>query len=78
MIKRLGTTRLAKARSHALYCDERLNTEHVVYLNIYQNFVLSAMKMHGYFHTWGLDVGKSTQFILSKLHTALTRQPSAR
>jgi telomerase reverse transcriptase len=68
MVKSSVTIRLAKARSHALYCDERLNAEHVVYLNIYQNFVLSAMKMHGYIHTWGLDVGKSTKFILSKLH----------
>lgn len=58
--------RLAKAKSHIIYSDTDLNTEHVVYLNIYQNFLLSALKMHGYIREWGLTATKNTAFIRSK------------
>jgi hypothetical protein len=57
--------RLAKARSHILFCDVDINPDHVAYLNIYQNFVLSAMKMHGYIRTWRINVHKSIKFIRS-------------
>ncbi|KZP22725.1 hypothetical protein FIBSPDRAFT_910389 [Athelia psychrophila] len=35
-----------KLRSHIIYSDSGLNTEQTIYLNVYQNFVLTAMKMH--------------------------------
>lgn len=40
-----------------------LNTESVVYLNIYQNFILCAMKMHGYLRDWGLKANKNAAFL---------------
>ncbi|KAF7979113.1 hypothetical protein HWV62_43323 [Athelia sp. TMB] len=40
-----------------------LNTEHTVYLNVYQNFVLTAMKMHRYIRTWGINTIKNSAFI---------------
>ncbi|KAF7974772.1 hypothetical protein HWV62_11243 [Athelia sp. TMB] len=53
----------AKLRSHIVYCDMGLNTEHTVYLNVYQNFVLTAMKMHRYIRTWGINTIKNSAFI---------------
>ena len=64
-----GLLRLAKAKSHDIYCDAELNTGHVVHLNIYQNLVLSAMKMHSYIRTWGIDVAKNWKFIHSERNT---------
>jgi telomerase reverse transcriptase len=43
---------LAKARSHIIYTDSRLNSAHTVYKNIYQNFLLTAMKMDAYVRDW--------------------------
>lgn len=66
-IKRLPRRcRQTKFRSHILYCDSILNSEHTVYLNIYQNFVLAAMKMHQYIRHWGINTNKSSKFIQSK------------
>lgn len=55
--------RLAKTRSHIIYCDSQLNTEHVVHLNIYQNFLLSAMKMHSYIREWGSGANLASSFL---------------
>lgn len=57
--------RLTKAKSHILFTDVGLNSRHTIYLNIYQNFLLSAMKMHHYLRQWGFDVKKSTAFLRS-------------
>ncbi|KAJ7761910.1 hypothetical protein DFH07DRAFT_413246 [Mycena maculata] len=54
---------LAKARSHIIFNDIDLNTQHAVYLNIYQNFLLSALKMNGYIRDWGLDTKKHAPFL---------------
>ena len=43
---------MAKAKSHAIFSDRDLNTEYVVYLNVYQNALLTALKMHEYLRTW--------------------------
>ena len=59
----IAAVRLAVAKSHNIYCDTEFNTDHVVFLNIYQNFLLSAMKMHRYIRSWGIDVSKSHSFI---------------
>lgn len=58
--------RLAKARSHIIYCDMDLNTEHTVYLNIHQNFMLCAMKMHNYLQAWATNTTKNATFIHSE------------
>ncbi|KAF7292779.1 Telomerase reverse transcriptase [Mycena indigotica] len=54
---------LAKNRCHIIYNDIRLNTEHVVYANIYENFLLCALKMHFYLRGWGLDTRKHARFL---------------
>jgi hypothetical protein len=51
-------TRMAKHKSHVIFCDTTLNTERVVHRNVYQNFLLAAMKMHCYVRDWGVDLGK--------------------
>ncbi|KAI5892943.1 uncharacterized protein SCHCODRAFT_02627573, partial [Schizophyllum commune H4-8] len=43
----------ARARSHPIYCDPALNTPHGVHVNVYQNFVLCAMKMCAYVREYG-------------------------
>ncbi|KAF5367406.1 hypothetical protein D9758_003636 [Tetrapyrgos nigripes] len=56
--------RQAKTRSHIIYTDNRLNSKHVVHSNIYQNFLLSAMKMYVYVRDWGLSTKSNERFIL--------------
>jgi len=60
-----------KFRSHIIYCDSDLNSEHTVYLNIYQNFVLVAMKMHLYIRDWGISTNKSSKFIRDSVHQVI-------
>jgi hypothetical protein len=55
--------RLARAKSHPIFSDADLNTDDVVYLNIYQNFLLCAYKMHSYMRDWGLSAKKNAAFI---------------
>lgn len=57
--------RQTKLRSHIIYCDSDLNSDHTAYLNIYQNFLLAAMKMHQYIRNWGISIGKSSKLIQS-------------
>lgn len=40
--------RMGKHRTHILFCDTVLSTATTVHLNVYQNFLLTAMKMHLY------------------------------
>ncbi|PAV16223.1 telomerase reverse transcriptase [Pyrrhoderma noxium] len=37
-----------KAKSHIIFTDTSLNTSDAVYINLYQAFILAAMKMHTY------------------------------
>jgi len=60
-----NSPRLAKYRSHMLFCDTTLNPEHVVYLNAYQNFLIVAVKMLAYIRAWGINISKSSKFIFS-------------
>jgi len=55
--------RLARAKSHPIFSDIELNTNDVVYLNVYQNFLLCAYKMHSYLRNWGLSAKKNAAFI---------------
>jgi hypothetical protein len=63
----LMVVRSAKARSHVIYTDTDLNGSHTVHVNVYQNFIVSAMKMHHYLMAWGIDVGKNTKLLRGEL-----------
>ena len=63
--------RLARAKSHAIFSDTVLNSEHVVYLNIYQNLLLTAMKMHQYIRDWGVSGRRNNSFLRSKFRTVV-------
>ena len=56
---------MAKSRSHIIYNDADLNSIDAIYVNVYQNFVLLAMKMHHYLRQWGLNIAKSRAFVMS-------------
>ena len=56
---------MAKSRSHIIYNDADLNSIDAIYVNVYQNFVLLAMKMHHYVRQLGLDLAKGHDFIMS-------------
>ena len=47
--------------------DVGLNDSHTVYKNIYQNFLITAAKMHYYIEGWGIDMSRNMAFILSML-----------
>ncbi|KAJ3994676.1 hypothetical protein F5050DRAFT_435834 [Lentinula boryana] len=55
---------LAKRRSHVIYTDAALNSDHTVYLNIYQNFLLSAMKMDAYIRDWDGKTRRETHKLI--------------
>ncbi|KAG8870325.1 hypothetical protein FRB97_009861 [Tulasnella sp. 331] len=44
---------VAKMRNHAIFHDTNLNGRKIVYVNVFQNFLFTAMKMHGYLKSWG-------------------------
>ncbi|GLB40371.1 putative telomerase reverse transcriptase [Lyophyllum shimeji] len=62
---------LAKTKCHPIYCDPALNPDNVVYLNIYRNFLLCAMKMHGYLCEWGIKFNKNSAFINNTIQTMI-------
>jgi len=62
---------MARQNSHFIYTDTAFNSEHVVYINIYQNFVLTAMKTHNYIKSWGLNVSRHHKFLISTIRTAI-------
>ncbi|KAL0953283.1 hypothetical protein HGRIS_004533 [Hohenbuehelia grisea] len=59
--------RLAKSRSHIVYCDPEFHTQNGIYLNVYQNFLILAMKAHGYLCNWGLNTSLNTRFVLDAI-----------
>lgn len=71
-------SRLAKAKSHPIFSDIGLNTDDVVYLNIYQNFLLCAYKMHSYLRDWGLSAKKNAAFIRGTMSNQLLLGPDWR
>ncbi|KAK7690659.1 hypothetical protein QCA50_005758 [Cerrena zonata] len=58
---------LAKSKSHIIFNDSVLNPKKVVLKNIYENFLLCAMKMHYYLQNWGLEIPKSSDYILKTI-----------
>lgn len=60
---------LARAKCHVIYSDTDLNTEPVVYLNIYQNMLLTALKMQQYLVESKLLSRNNTAFV----HKAIQR-----
>ncbi|KAF8690235.1 hypothetical protein AX14_003047 [Amanita brunnescens Koide BX004] len=61
----------SKSRSHIIYTDTNLNSEHVVHLNIYQNFLLLAMKVHTYLRARGLGSRKNESFIFRTVQNVI-------
>ncbi|TCD64911.1 hypothetical protein EIP91_003447 [Steccherinum ochraceum] len=59
---------LVKSRGHIIYTDAHLNTGHVIYCNVYRNFMSVAMKMHYYLRSWKLDIAKSSRFLQKSIH----------
>ncbi|KAG8970574.1 hypothetical protein FRC03_006703 [Tulasnella sp. 419] len=59
--------RAAKLRNHVIYNDTALNTRKTVYINVYQNFIITAMKMHSYITSWGIDTSIHTKFIYTTI-----------
>ena len=59
---------MSKAKSHIIFCDTSLSSQRCVYLNIYENFLLVAMKMQRYLRAWGPKrVQRNQKFIYSEL-----------
>lgn len=63
----------AKIRNLVIFNDTSLNGRKVVYLNIFQNFALTAMKMHCYLKSWRADVGitQMSRFILVTIEASI-------
>ncbi|KAM6504331.1 hypothetical protein JOM56_001274 [Amanita muscaria] len=73
----------SKYRCHIIYTDTSLNGEYVVHLNIYQNFLLLAMKMHTFLRARGLGLRKNESFIFRTVqnvihHTYMTMKTKCR
>jgi len=47
--------RAVRMRSHIIYNDMALNSRRAVFTNVYQNFVITAMKMHNYVKGLGIS-----------------------
>lgn len=61
---------LARRRCHDLFTDMEINSSFIVHLNIYENFLIMAMKMVKYLKEWNPEMPKSAEFILSTLKIA--------
>ncbi|CAG8685578.1 6886_t:CDS:10, partial [Acaulospora colombiana] len=55
---------LCRLRTHIIFTDTTFNSPVVVKQNIYEAFLLTAMKMAQYLKEWGLDVEKRYDFVL--------------
>ncbi|TEB25160.1 hypothetical protein FA13DRAFT_1738579 [Coprinellus micaceus] len=62
---------LARFKCHVIYSDTSLNNETVAYLNLYQNMLLTAMKMQEYIHEGKLLIHGNTALLFSS-YTAST------
>lgn len=54
-------------RSHILFTDSSLNSPFTVHLNIYENFLITAMKAVQYVMEWGVDVNKAQALLKGTL-----------
>ncbi|PFH53166.1 hypothetical protein AMATHDRAFT_39050 [Amanita thiersii Skay4041] len=63
---------LSRMRCHVIYNDSDLNTEHTVYLNLYQHFLVIAMKMHAYIRAGGLGHKINESFIFRTIEKTLS------
>jgi hypothetical protein len=57
-----------------IYTDTQLNGLHTAHVNVYQSFIITAMKMHHYIMGWGTNIAKNAKFLNSRLnliHTSL-------
>lgn len=63
--------KMAKSRSHIIFTDATLNSAFTIYLNIYENFLFSAMKIVQYVVEWGVDVTKAQRFLEGVLRQAI-------
>lgn len=55
--------RMVKQRSHPIFTDVNFNSMRVAHLNVFHNYILTAMKMHHYIKAWGVNVNKHHRFI---------------
>lgn len=46
-----------------IYTDTHLNGLHTAHVNVYQSFLIAAMKMHHYIMSWGTSVEKNAKFL---------------
>ena len=58
---------MAKQRVHPIFTDTKFNSIRVVYLNLYHNFVLTAMKMYQYLKNLGTDSDRNHHYLLGRL-----------
>ncbi|KAH9481585.1 Telomerase reverse transcriptase [Psilocybe cubensis] len=63
--------RPVKRKSHAIFSDRELNSKHIVYLNIYQNLLLTALKMDAYISALGEGGKKNTAFLRSVIQKTI-------
>ncbi|KAJ8072353.1 Telomerase reverse transcriptase [Marasmius tenuissimus] len=63
---------LAKTRGHAIFNDPQLNSEDAVFTNVYQNFFLTAMKMHCFLRHWDIKAKKNKGFIYETIKQMLS------
>lgn len=60
-----------KMRAHLIYNDTAHNSLQTVYLNIYQSFLLVALKFHAYVREWGTDPRRRPAFFEGALEHIL-------
>ena len=63
--------RLAKSKSHIIFTDPALNSTYTVYKNIYENFLVTAMKMHYYLRSRKFDTIKRSTTLFSACDSIL-------
>jgi len=49
-----------------IFTDSVLNSDRIVHLNIYQNFLVAAMKMQAYLRSANIDARKNSSFLYSQ------------
>ncbi|KZS92574.1 hypothetical protein SISNIDRAFT_455801 [Sistotremastrum niveocremeum HHB9708] len=57
---------LAKRNCHQIYTDSTLNSAYNVHLNIYQNFLITAMKMYSYLRHLGRSFRRNATFLIGE------------
>ncbi|KAF5382158.1 hypothetical protein D9615_004408 [Tricholomella constricta] len=67
---------LSRTKSRPIYSDSALNTDDVIYLNVYQNFLLCAMKMHGYLCDWNSKSRRDSPFIYNTVQKMINNSYS--